>query len=263
MLFLLNFFFFFSPVQAKLFQNTYISFDIPETWECKAFGTDWVCHSKFQEKKVEALITSTAKIAGPNDTLNGYLAYLQQPKTWSNINKEQITSKKMAPAKKVFINKFPWVDSIHKNSEVKSYISRYAGTVCCKNSSSKLGILVVLSAHQDHYTKYSGAFVKTINSLRVLDIEKAIPAIRAAQAMASGEGMSSYLEGLFEDDSQADLEGASSHNKILGLKPIELALLALVFLVLLAYWIIKKRKSRKSRKSKKSRSKRSRSRRKR
>ena len=253
---LFGFFLFFSPVQAKLFQNTYISFDIPETWECKAFGTDWVCHSKFQEKKVEALITSTAKIAGPNDTLDEYLAYLQQEKTWSNANKEQTTSKKITSAKKVFINKFHWVDSIHKNSEVKSYISRYAGTVCCKNSSSQLGILVVLSAHQNHYTKYSGSFVKTINSLRVLDIEKAIPEIRAAQAMAAGKGMSAYLEGLFEDDSQADLEGARSGQGLFGLKPIELGWLALVFLALLAYLIIKKRKS------KKSRSKRARSRRK-
>lgn len=239
-------FFLFSPAEAKLFQNSYISFEIPETWECKAFGTDWVCHSKFQEKKVEALITSTAKIAGRLDTLEQYQAHLQQPKTWSNIKKEQITSEKMTPAKKVFINKFPWVDSIHKNSEVKSYISRYAGTVCCEGASSKLGILVVLSAHQDHYTKYSGEFVKTVNSLRVLDIEKAIPKIRAAQATGAGEGMAGYLEGLFEDDSEADLSEESV--EIFGLKPAQLGALALaVLVVLVAYLISKFRRGRRGR----------------
>ena len=239
------------PVQAKLFQNSYVSFEIPETWECKAFGTDWVCHSKFQQKKVEALITSTAKIAGPNDTREQYLAYLQQTKTWSNIKKEEITSKKIGEAKQVFINKFPWVDSIHKNSEVKSYISRYAGTVCCKDSSSQLGILVVLSAHEQHYTKYSGDFVKTINSLRVMDIEKAIFKVRAAQAGGAGAGMSDYLEGLFEEDSAADREGAGS--EILGLKPAEFGALAAAVLAVLAYLFIRKRRGLKRRRKRKRR----------
>lgn len=255
-IFSIFFVFYCLPVQAfKPFrESSYISFDMPETWECKSFGTDWVCHSRLQEKKVEALITSTAKVAGPNDTLDEYLAYLQQPKTWSNVKKEQIISTKVAEAKKVFINKFPWVDSIHKNSEVKSYISRYAGTVCCKNSSSQLGILVVLSAHQDHYTKYSGDFVKTINSLRVLDIEKAIPKIRAAQAAGDGgAGMSDYLEGLFDDSSSADLNSGESKGKIFGMKPSQLALLAVVFLIVLFVLFTK---SRKGRRRKRSRSKR-------
>ena len=240
-----------APIQAKLFQNTYVSFEIPETWECKAFGTDWVCHSKLHERKVEALITSTAKIAGPNDTQDQYLAYLKQPKTWSNIKREQITSKKMGEAKKAFINKFPWINSIHLNSEIKSYISRYAGTVCCKNSSSKLGILVVLSAHQDHYTKYSAEFVKTVNSLRVMDIEKAISKVRASQASGAGNEMSNYLEGLF-DDSQADL-GDGSGSKIFGLDPMQLGGIGLAFLAVLAYFIMKKRKGKKTGKRRRSR----------
>ena len=237
--FLLFFLAAFFPAQAKVFQNSYVSFDIAETWECKALGTDWVCHSKFQEKKVEALITTTAKIVGPGDTLDQYLAYLQQPKTWSNAKKEEITSIKMTQAKRVFINKFPWIDGIHKNSEVKSYISRYAATVCCKDSSAQLGILLVLSAHQDHYTKYSGSFVKTINSLRVLDIEKAIPKIRAAQAQG-GEGMSNYLEGLFDEggsSAEADSPG------FLGLKPVEWGVAGGIPLAgALSYFFLKRRK---------------------
>ena len=248
-----SFFFFLQTAQAKLFQNSYISFEIPETWNCKAFGSDWVCHSKLQNKQVEALITSTAKIAGSMDTLNDYLNYLQQEKTWVNIKKEQITSKKIGEVKKTFINRFPWVDGIHKNSEVKSYISRYAGTVCCKDSSSKLGILVVLSAHQDHYTKYSGEFVKTINSLRVMNIEKAIAKVRANQSSGVEADMSSYLEGLFDDSQGEAIKGTSS--KIFGLNFSQLALLGLIFLIILIYLIMKKKKgknrSRKSRSHKK------------
>ena len=246
-------FFVFAPVQAKFFQNSYISFEIPETWKCKPFGTDWVCHSKLQGKKVEALITSTAKISGPNDTLDQYLSYLQEPKTWYNIKKEQITSTTVLPAKKSFINKYPWIDSIHKNSEIKSYISRYAGTVCCKNSPSQLGILLVLSAHQDHYTKYSSAFVKAINSLRVMDISKAIPKIRESQASSgSVEKMSTYLEGIFDDEAGNLGEVEEKSKTILfGLNSIQLTLFLLIFFAIVVYFIIKKRKRRSLRRRRK------------
>ena len=244
--FLILFCFFSIQAQAKLFKNSYVSFELPEdTWECKAFGTDWVCHSKLRGNNVEALITSTAKIAGPSDTIDDYHSYLQQPKSWSNIRKEQITSEKIGETKKAFINKFLWVDSIHKNSEIKSYISRYVATVCCDNTSSKLGILVVLSAHQDHYTKYSAGFVKTVNSLRVMDIEAAIAKVRASQAAGSGAGMSSYMDSLFADESEADL-GGSGQGEIFGLSPMEFGGLALAALTGLAYFFIKKRKGKKS-----------------
>ncbi len=240
--------------QGKPFNNSYISFDIPETWACRAFGTDWVCHSKFQDKKVEAIITSTAKVAGPNDTLNEYKTYLQQEKTWSNIRKEQITSEKMTPAKVIFINRFQWVDSIHKNSEVKSYISRYVGTVCCQGKSSQLGILVVLSAHQDHYTKYSNIFIKTVNSLKVQDIDKAISKVRAHQGQAEGQ-MTDYLGGLFDDSDGEGLDDTNAtDDKLFGLDIKQLGALAGVAVVFFMYFIIKKG-------SKKSRSRRRRRRR--
>lgn len=239
-IFLLLFCFVSISANAKLFQNTYVSFEIPEEWECKSFGTDWVCHSQLKGKNVEALITSTAKIAGPNDTLDEYKAYLERPKSWS-LKKEQIVSEKWRDPKKAFINKFPWVDSIHKNSEIKSYISRYVVTVCCQNTSSKLGILVVLSAHQDHYTKYSADFIKTVNSLRVMDIEKAISKVRVSQ-MSENSGMSSYMDSLFADDSEADLGGASQGGKIFGLSPLQFIFIILLVLIFGAYFFIKSKK---------------------
>ena len=243
----------FFALSAQTFKNSYVSFDIPETWKCKAFGTNWVCHDKFQEKQVEALITSTAKIASTIDTRDQYLSYLQQEKTWFTSKKEQITSKKLTEAKEVFINKFPWVDSTHKNSEVKSYISRYVGTVCCEDSSSKLGILIVLSAHQDHYAKYSSIFVQAVNSLRVLDIEKAISKVRAAEAIGAGEGMGHYLEGLFEDDQS---EGAGE-GEAFNLKSPQFILLAFVLLATaLLYFIIRKKRRAKLRRRSRRRKKR-------
>ena len=237
-------------VQAKLFKNSYVSFEVPDSWKCKPFGTNWVCHNEFQEKKVEALITSTAKIAGSLDTREQYLDYLKQEKTWYSNTKEQITSKKLTEAKEVFLNKYPWVDGIHENSEVKSYISRYVGTVCCKDSSSQLGILIVLSAHKDHYTKYSSIFLKAINSLRVLDIEKALPKVRASEAMGKAGDMSGYIDGLFEAEDSL----INPDETFLGLKlsPANLALLALGLGALSLLWL-KRKKRKKSRRKKRKR----------
>ena len=251
-LFALIFLFFYHPLQAKTFKNSYVSFEIPETWKCKPFGTNWVCHDKLQEKKVEALITSTAKIAGSLDTREQYLNYLKQEKTWYTNKKEQITSKKLTPAQEVFINKYPWVDSVHKNSEVKSYISRYVGTVCCEDSSSKLGILIVLSAHEDHYTKYSPIFIKAINSLKVLDIEEAIVKVRAHEAMNRSDGMDNYINSLINDE-----EPPIDEESFLGLNlsPANLALLVLGLIALTALFLLRKKRKRSRRKRKSRRKK--------
>ena len=105
--------------QSKLFnKSSYVSFELPETWDCKAFEQNWVCHDRYQEKKVEALITLTAKIAGDFDKTDNYLTYLKQEKTWVTQTGEEITSKKMgSDAKYIYPNKFPWVEATHLNSE--------------------------------------------------------------------------------------------------------------------------------------------------
>lgn len=231
-------FFPFFTTQAKLFQSDYLSFEIPETWTCKAFKQNWVCHDKYQNKKVEALITVTAKIAGTFDTKDNYLQYLQREKTWNYKGQEQIISKKLGEPKYIYPNKFPWVESTHLNSEIKSYISRYAGTVCCEKRPQQLGILVVLSAHENLWSKYAPIFIKAINSLRVLDIEKAISKVRAADSKQAGNEMASYINELFKEDS----EKAGREDSFSSLSsPFNLALLGIGLLALLALFILKKK----------------------
>ncbi|MCY4321589.1 MAG: hypothetical protein OXC37_04205 [Bdellovibrionaceae bacterium] len=233
-------FLFCQPLSAQIFKNSYVSFELPDSWKCAPFGTNWVCHDSLQEKSVEALITSTAKIAGSLDTREQYLDYLKQEKMWLTKQKEQITSQKLQEAKEVFINKYPWVDGTHKNSEVKSYISRYVGTVCCQDSSSQLGILIVLSAHEDHYKKYSPIFIKAINSLKVLDIEKAIVKVRAEEARSNADNMSDYI-GQITDGEEELMDGDTSLG--LNLSPLNLSLMALALLALyFAFLLRKKRK---------------------
>jgi len=146
-------------------------------------------------------------------------------------------------AKYIYPNKFPWVEATHLNSEVKSYISRYVGTVCCEGSSSQLGILLVLSAHQDLWSKYADAFLKAINSLKLLDIEDAISKVRAAESGRSSGQMGAYIDGLLQEDSTQGLDESSEG---FFSDPINWILLAVVVLGLLFY--IKKKKSQKRKK---------------
>ncbi|MBC6414861.1 MAG: LPXTG cell wall anchor domain-containing protein [Bdellovibrionales bacterium] len=218
-----------------------MSFEIPENWKCKSFEQNWVCHDKNQEQKLEALITVTAKIAGSFDTRDNYLKHLNNEKTWISRSQEEITSKKLGgDPKYIHPNKFPWVEGTHLSSEIKSYISRYVGTVCCPESSSQLGILVVLSAHETLWTKYVATFIKAINSLRVLNIEEAISKIRASDSMKSGDSMGSYIDDLLTENKEGQIKESSPLHS-----PFNLALLGIGALALGTFFLIKKRKNKK------------------
>ena len=56
-----------------------------------------------------------------------------------------------------------WADGLHEGSEVGPYFTRYLATI-----KDRIAILVTFSAHKQHYTKYSGDFIKAVESLRVV-----------------------------------------------------------------------------------------------
>ncbi len=192
---------------AKPFRNSYVSFDIPDKWACKPFKADWVCHSALIKKgeKKRAAILVTAKVAGAMDNLQTYRSFLNEPRTRlrKSAGGRSSVSKSMH-SKQVFINSHPWVDSLHKASEIPFYFTRYLGTICCEKSPQKLGILVTYSAHEDEYTKYAGDFLKSINSLRVLNIKKAISEMEALGHADGMSGAGAYMEEILGGD---DLDG--------------------------------------------------------
>ncbi len=56
-----------------------------------------------------------------------------------------------------------WIDGLHEGSEVGPYFTRYLSTI-----KDRIAILITFSAHKQHYTKYSGDFIKAVESLRVV-----------------------------------------------------------------------------------------------
>lgn len=150
-----------APANAKQFANEYTQFELPPGWECMLEGSEWVCQSTNDARKKEAIIILVAKIRGPQDTEDQYLAYLKKSKSYKLPGgKAQVSEPKYA--KIVDINNQKWVDSLHLASEVPGFFTRYLAT-----TKEDLGMAVTFSVSKEHYSAYSNVFDRVIQSLRV------------------------------------------------------------------------------------------------
>jgi hypothetical protein len=152
------------PAQTKVFRNSYVAFEMPDHFDCNLEHTEWVCRSKDPKTQRESMFILTAKEVGPSDSMEQYRAHLSQPQPTSHKpdGKAQM-SRVVYPPKPIKVNDHEWIDGLHMNSEVPGYYTRYIATV-----RDQIAILVTLSAHREHYSKYSPQFFRTVNSLRII-----------------------------------------------------------------------------------------------
>lgn len=156
---------------AKIFQNSYVSFELPDNWGCELEGTEWVCVNKFAKKlneKKEAVIILTAKEKGPSDSLEGYETHLKTPRKLVNGKGKSYSSevKQVKPRK---ISLQSWVDGLHLGSEVENYYTRYLAT-----TKGQIAMLVTFTAHKEHYSKYANDFIKAIQSLKIIAADEVL-----------------------------------------------------------------------------------------
>lgn len=147
-------------LEAKVFRNAYVAFELPDTWRCELEHTEWVCRSESSKESREAIIILTAKEVGPTDSFEAYSQHLN---TVQKNATNPAASRVVYPSKQVKINDHVWIDGLHMGSEVNNYFTRYLATL-----KDKVAILVTYSAHKDFYAKYSPDFFKSIQSLRVI-----------------------------------------------------------------------------------------------
>ena len=229
---------------AVLFQNDYLSFELPENWKCKPFKTDWVCHSIHSRKSKEAMIILTAKEAGSLDNFTEYEKFLSKNRTIRSKTGQPVRSKIISPGKKLFLNNHPWVDGWFEASEVPKYYTRYEVTVCC-GTVPKLAVLVAISAHRDRYSKYSKAFMRAIKTLKLTpDISMALNKMRAMGTHESMGNIAAYMGDLI-GDGELDDEDAEGEGLGGGLDATAMGGLGAGLLALVAYFMIRaKRKKR-------------------
>lgn len=152
-----------STAEAKTFTNAYISFNMPDMWNCALEQTEWVCRSTRNEEVKEAIIILTAKEVGPTDSYQNYRGHLNSPIAAQARAGQTTNSQIIYAAKDLKINNQDWLDGLHLGSEVPNYYTRYLATI----KDNKIAILVTFSAHKNFYPKYSQLFFDAINSLKV------------------------------------------------------------------------------------------------
>lgn len=192
--FLLSFFSLIESSYAKNFRNAYISFELPDNWNCHLEDTEWICRSQDKVAARQAIIILTAKEVGPTDQLSQYENYLKQPKGIANSKGAPITSK-VKHVKQNQINGTVWIDALHLSSEVAGYYTRYLAT-----TKGKIAILVTFSAHQRFYTNYTHQFFKAISSLQVVATNAIFAKPNLAPLHGANEQLGAGLVNAFPED---------------------------------------------------------------
>ncbi len=183
--------------QAKQFKNAYISFEIPERWNCVLEATEWVCRSQDNNESKEAIIVLTAKEVGPSDSLQIYENHMKNPIKTTTKTGDSVMSQVMSPPTQKKINNLLWVDGFHISSEIQNYYTRYIATI-----KEKIAVLVTFSAHKEFYSKYSQDFFNAVNSLNVIATKNSLqdPSIQGAGGtlgpISTGAGSGINIDGL-------------------------------------------------------------------
>lgn len=183
--------------QAKQFKNAYISFEIPERWNCVLEATEWVCRSQETAESKEAIIVLTAKETGPSDSLQIYENHMKMPIKTTTKTGETVMSQVVSAPTQKRLNDLLWVDGFHMSSEIQNYYTRYIATI-----KEKIAVLVTFSAHKEFYTKYANDFFNAVNSLKVIATKNSLqdPSIQgpggSLGAISTGQSPGMEIGGL-------------------------------------------------------------------
>ena len=224
---------------AKLFRNAYVSFELPNKWDCNLENTEWVCRSAVTDQAKESIIILTAKEVGPSDSLQAYETHLKGIKSIPTKTGQMLQSQVIQVRNRT-INNHSWVDGMHLSSEVPNYYTRYLATV-----KDKIAVLVTFSAHKLHYTKYSNDFFNAILSLRVVADSRMLnnpsgPGVRPGGSELLGPGQMAGIPADLMTDEGLPQEGSGDEATSMKMKAAAAA--ALVAAAAGAFIIRRRRK---------------------
>ena len=146
---------------AKSFQNSYVSFDVPDDWNCAQEGVAWTCTPVKQPESKQAVIVVAAKVAGPEDTVSNFVNYLRQPRRITTKVGTPMPSMVMYSQQRTLAGT-AWVQAQHVSSEIQDYYTLYLATV-----KEQLAILVSFSAEKNNYAKFNPVFDKALKTLKI------------------------------------------------------------------------------------------------
>ena len=187
--------FIFQKAESRTFKNAYISFEMVDSWRCKLEQTEWVCRSEDPQESKEAVIILTAKERGPTDSFPIYYDHMNKPMVMIQKNGTTGQSTITIPPKELSVNDQKWLDSLHVNSEVQNYYTRYLATI-----KDDIAILVTFSVHNKYFAKHSANFMNTVKSLRVIAPKDLTSNPSAGPLRGSGETIGASINGAMPSD---------------------------------------------------------------
>ena len=150
-----------SNLHAALFTNKFIQFELPTNWECKLEGAEWVCQSKDKKQSKDAIIVLAAKLKGPKDSLDQYKSYLNKPKFFKSVQGKSVKSEPKY-SRVITLNDQSWVDSLHLESEIPGFFTRYLGTI-----KHDIAVVITYSVNKKKHALFQKEFEALVQSLRV------------------------------------------------------------------------------------------------
>jgi len=186
---------------AVKFSNQFAEFELPPKWQCNLEGAEWVCQSSEDGKKRDALVVLAAKLKGDLDSLDRYQQYLNGPRTFTAPNGQAVKSNPKY-TKITQINQQNWVDSLHLESEVPGFYTRYLATA--KND---IAVLVTYSINKGKYQDYQSQFEDMVKSLKVF--RKAGSINTASQSLFNSNTQAISTSGLFQPTDAAKTTAAA------------------------------------------------------
>ncbi len=220
---------------GKTFKNSYVSFEVPDTWICLQEGVAWTCTPRGPYESKEAVIVLAAKVAGADDTLSSFMVRLKQPKKITTKVGTLMPSTVMYSRKEMLAGT-EWVRAQHLGSEIQEYFTLYLATV-----KERLAILVSFSAEKGVYKKYNPVFEKAMQTLKIV----------ASQKLLFPKGQYNPQTGLLGIQPNqgtlgaADMAPLPQGQKKSGSKYLILILVGLIAAIVVAYLIMQNRGSKK------------------
>lgn len=156
---------------AKTFKNSYLSFELPDSWACEQEQTEYVCTPLDASEARNAMIILAAKEAGPEDNFSAYQNYLAKPRLLKTTKGVPEPSKVIHSKARV-INSQQWIEGLHLSSEIEGFYTLYLATV-----KQGLAVLVSLSAEKNKATQYNKDFAAAVKSIRLTASNELLSAI--------------------------------------------------------------------------------------
>jgi hypothetical protein len=152
---------------AKVFENSYLNITLPDSWACSLSGDAWICLSNEPAIAKNAVIVITAKVAAPEDNLPAFLTQLKRSKMM-NVGGTPTPSKVLSAQYRAAAGT-QWVQAEQLGSEIPDFDTLYLATV-----KDRLSIQLSFSAERTHLAALRPVFEKSIQSLKLLNVNLAV-----------------------------------------------------------------------------------------